>query len=284
MGLWLSLSSSFLLFSAFPEQELAIRDALTVGAPNLAVELSKKALESFSDDPSFLSLYISSLAESEKTDEMIKEWDKLFALSPEKALEPYLLESMAWGVIKKGSKDSALPLRALSLVAAAMSNDFRGVRLVEQAMDHPNSLIRTIAYKVSGQMGDPCLQNKIRTRIKEEKETEARLAMIRSLGALRMKELEPFLVGIVEGNNNRQQEREAAFEALLSLHEGPKLPEVEELLKSPRSLHRAVGSRLAIYLSPPPPLSLFWAFVGGSFKKSRFGSFSDDRPSLCKKR
>ncbi len=268
MVLWLKGAvASFFLFAAFPEQELAIRDALTVGAKSLAVELSKQALKDFQDNPSLLSLYISSLAEAEKTEEMIKEWDKLFLLSQEKALEPFLLESMAWGVIKKGARDSALPLRAISLVAAAMSNDFRGVRLIEEAMDHQNSLIRTIAYKVSGQLGDPCLQNKIRTRVKEEKETEAKLSMIRALGALRMKELEPYLVGIVEGNSNRQLEREAAFEALLALHEGPKMGEVEELLKSPRSLHRAVGCRLALHLLPAPPLSLFQPLLVDSSRR-----------------
>ena len=268
MGLWLKEAVlGFFLLTTFPEQELAIKDALTVGAKSLAVELSKQALKDFQDNPSLLSLYISSLAESEKTEEMVKEWDKLFLLSKEKALEPFLLESMAWGVIKKGARDSALPLRAISLVAAAMSNDFRGVRLIEEAMDHPNSLIRTIAYKVSGQMGDPCLQNKIRTRVKEEKETEAKLSMIRALGALRMKELEPYLVGIVEGNSNRQLEREAAFEALLTLHEGPKTGEVEELLKSPRSLHRAVGCRLALHLQPAPALSLFQPLLVDSSRR-----------------
>ena len=268
MVLWLKGAvASLFLFGAFPEQELAIRDALTVGAKGLAVELSKQALKDFQDNPSLLSLYISSLAELEKTEEMVNEWDKLFLLSPEKALEPFLLEGMAWGVIKKGARDSALPLRAISLVAAAMSNDFRGVRLIEEAMDHPNSLIRTIAYKVSGQLGDPCLQNKIRKRVKEEKETEAKLSMIRALGALRMKELEPYLVGIVEGNSSRQLEREAAFEALLTLHEGPKMGEVEELLKSPRSLHRAVGCRLALHLLPAPPLSLFQPLLVDSSRR-----------------
>lgn len=263
MVLWLSL----LLVTTSFEHESAIKDALTVGASSLAVELSKEALKNTPDNPSLLSLYITSLAESEKIDEMLKEWEELCKLSTEKANEPFLLESMAWGVIRKGARDTALPLRMLSLVAAAMSRDFRGVRLVEQAMDHPNAIIRTIAYKVSGQMGDACLQNKLRIRLKEEKETEARMAMIRAVGELQMKELEPFLVSIVEGTTNRQLEREAAFEALLHLHERPQLAEVEELLKSPRSLHRAVGSRLALHLSPPPPLSLFAPLLEDSSRR-----------------
>jgi HEAT repeat protein len=223
----------------------------------LASELAEKALKEEPDNTSLLTLSVETFSECERIDEMVARWKKLEELDQEKALDPFLLEAMAWGVIRKGSRDSALPLRLLSLLAAALSKDFRGVHLVEEAMDHPNSMIRSVAYQVSGQMGDDCLKDKIIKRLAEEKESEARLSLIRSLGTLRIKEKEPFLIQVVENSSSRQEERESAFEALLALHERPKRREVEELLKSPRSLHRAVGSRLALHLNPAPPLSLF---------------------------
>ena len=94
-------------------------------------------------------------------------------------------------------------------------------------------------------LGDEILKPVIAQLFAKEKVFEVRLAAIKAVGQLRMKELKGDLEALASSEKASFEERTAAIEALLHFHDKILPFELKTLLRSEKIIHKLVGLRLA---------------------------------------
>lgn len=234
--LWLVLAEGYL-----PQ----IRDYLLLRDYPSAESVCKEALQKMTHSEAVTKLLIEAYAKQGKEKEMLKSWKALYAESPQEALDHDLLEKMAWGVIEKGHKSSTPLVRLFAMLAAVFSQDIQGVHLLARELKSEHSGIRAIALQLSSMLGDEMLKAHVAKLFAQERVFDVRLAAIKAVGQLRIKELQGALEKLASNEKATFEERTAAVEALLHFHEKILPFELHTLLHSEKTVHKLIGLKLA---------------------------------------
>ena len=233
-----------LLLLAAP-YEFHIRDYLLLKDYLSAEAVYKEALALTPQDPALRKLLIETYARQGKEKEMLKAWKTFYQEEEEAALDHDLLEKMAWGVIEKGHKSSTPMVRLFAMLAAVISQDIQGVHLLCRELKSDHSGIRAVALQLAAMLGDDLLKPVIASLFAHEKVFEVRLAAIKAVGKLRMKELKGDLERLASSDKASFEERTAAIEALIHFHDKILPFELKTLLQSDKIIHKIVGLKLA---------------------------------------
>lgn len=234
-----------LLLAALLSYEYTIRDYLLLKDYPSAEIVCREALVKDAHDHSIKKLLIETLAKEGKEKEMLKIWKEIYQENEEIALDRDLLEKMAWGVIEKGNKSATPVVRLFSMLAAVFSQDIQGVHLLTRELKSDHSGIRAIALQMAAMLGDEMLKPQIAHLFNHEKVFDVRLAAIKAVGQLRMKELKNDLEKLAANEKASFEERTAAIEALIHFHDKILPFELHFLLRSEKIVHKMIGLKLA---------------------------------------
>ena len=161
--------------------------------------------------------------------------------------DPYprdTLEEMSWGVIEKGAKGSSPMVRAIALIAAAKGNDSRGVRLLLENCSDSHRLIRELVVEFSSHFRDEPLQAMIKDRLTKEKDPGVKEALLRAVGLMKIEELEPYLLSVLDNDRASASEKFCSIASIMDLKDEVNLDEIQKLISSNRAAHRALAAVL----------------------------------------
>ncbi|MCH9625340.1 MAG: hypothetical protein S4CHLAM123_05110 [Chlamydiales bacterium] len=230
------------LLSASPESAARRLQAhLLIGDTKSAVIEAKHALHLYPSSPLIHGYLIKSLAAGGEDAEMMAAWDVFHAFFEKESMEQELLESMCWGILKKGKTASATSSQLISVIGSALTQDMRALPFILDGLRHTNAHIRLASVELAALYGDQPLKDELCRLFFEESSLEVRLKVIKALGKLKLENYLPHLMQIVASPKAGARETLAAIEAIVNMRECVEKEELEVLLKSPRSGLRTLG-------------------------------------------
>lgn len=226
------------------EQEWIIRlEALRVlKDANLSVQAADSALLEHPDQKKVMERAILLYADAGDRERLFRTYRKYLELNPE--INRDLVEEMAWGVIETGSQSQAPITRIIAMIAGAMSNDARGIKILAKGHQDSHRLVRLLAAEFSCHFRDATLQEIVLQRLQIEKDYAIRMALIKGCGSMGLREAEPLLLQIVSNERTRAEEKVSAIASLVNMKQSADRKEVETFVKSPRAGLRMLGSEL----------------------------------------
>ncbi len=231
---------------AFDETELARRTSahIKIQDPGSAIIELEVALASQPRSETLLNTYIKATAALGDEAKMMEAWQKFATFYPGKEYDPELLEAMAWGSIQNGAKSTTVLTRNMSLIAALLSRDVKGVAILHAAMQDTSALIRTVAILLASQLPDEKLQKEIVQRFRFDKAYSCRMAALKAIGTRRIKAARPLLERHLLSDILSDEERGATLQSLVQITEGAEPAEIAKLAKSTRATHRLLACAL----------------------------------------
>lgn len=229
---------------------LAIRDQQG------ALEEAKMGVNRFPQNRSVRLAYARALSERGEEVAAWQEWVQVAPLDTPilewKGEELSLLESMAWGVLQRGSLSTQPVIQLHALLGSAMTRDARAIPLLLHHLKGSNAMLRAFAVQLAASYGDGVLQEEIIRLFREEKVWYVRLAVIQAIGQLRIGSLKPALTDLIlekEGGGVRSakaltEEKEAAMMALLQMSDEVTEAEWLMLIISPRATLRQLACNM----------------------------------------
>src|SRR5262249_32743822 len=134
------------LFAHDTEVVNRVNAFLTIKDPHSA---SDEALDGLQKYPMSLPLWESYIkAQAQRGDEvgMLQAWDGYRRLLDQKSqAKSEVLETLAWGIIQNGSRNSSPIIRLYSLLAALFGNDARSVDIICQGLEDTHAGVRAAA-------------------------------------------------------------------------------------------------------------------------------------------
>lgn len=176
----------------------------------------------------------------------LKEWKKWTSKYPEEKHNTTTLNALSWGVLRKGVSSTQYVTKLTSLIGAFLTRDVKAVPIIQEMLQDPNAVIRTVAVQLACQYRDDPLKDEITRLIKEERIWLVRLELIKSIGKMGMKNHSEFLASCLENDRSTMEEKAACTAALLSLNNNVSQKEFLELAKSPRAGLRRLACEIAI--------------------------------------
>lgn len=184
-------------------------------------------------------IIIRAYAEQGNIDEALSFWEKLSNKRVADTSNRTLLEAMCWGVLSKHSKQ--LHVMLSSVIGAALTQDVRALPILLESLRSSNALVRTIAASFSVQYRDQKVMNTLLELLQTEKVWSVRLALIESLGGMRVQEALPYLQRIVAKDGTLMEERQSAILAICRIKESATQKEVQALLSSQNTGERLLA-------------------------------------------
>ncbi len=214
--------------------------------PSALVEANALVKE-FPDSKASVSSLIIALAASGQEEQALAEWHKLIVRYPDLSTDRYLLEEISWGVLKKGLISTQYGVRLASLIGSFLTNDVRALPIMLKMLRDSNAVIRSVAVQMAGQYQDAPLKDEIARMLREEKVWMVRLEVIKTCGALRMKEMAPHLKALIQSEKTTYEERVRAIEALCGIYDEINRPEWLIFARSNRAGMRHLACNAAAH-------------------------------------
>lgn len=253
------LALTFIFFSecyalhSSDEEEYLIRRIqahLTIHDDSVAVEEAKRALSIYPQSAALHEGYIRSLARVGDEKKLLQAWEVYIQRFPDKNLNRELIEEMAWGVLQKASHSSSIIMRNMALLAAFLSQDAKGVAILNQGMHDSNYAVRTIAVKLASHFRDHRLIEEVKRLFNEEKVWSVRQQVIEAIGKMKIISLKDSLESLIASDESLAAEKALAIAALLELIDSINRDEVEKLASSNRAgLRQLVCQAIAYFQS-----------------------------------
>lgn len=190
---------------------------------------------------------IEALAANGYEEQALDLWNKLTFKNPDLLYDRHLLEELSWGVLKKGIQSTQYGVRLASTIGAFLTRDVRAVPILLKMMRDSNAVIRSVAVQMSSAYRDAPLKDEIARLMNDEKVWIVRLEVIKSAGALKMKELTEKLKGLVQSEKTTIEERQIAITALLEIYDEISLSEIQTLARSNRAGLRHLACSIAAH-------------------------------------
>ncbi|MFV0340139.1 MAG: HEAT repeat domain-containing protein [Parachlamydiaceae bacterium] len=209
---------------------------------NFSIQTADEVIQRFPNDPKSVEWAVRLYANAGDEVRMMQTYKKYTSLNSE--LDRDLLEEMSWGVIRKGAKSQAPFTRLISLIAAAMANDSRGVEILCRGLKDTHRVVRLLSAEFASHFRDAPLQEAVARRLKDEIDFKVRLSLIKATGPMQIKSNEPLLLALLYDERSRAEEKVAAISSLVALKEEVDRKEIEPLVKSPRAGLRALACEL----------------------------------------
>jgi len=248
----LLIKNSFLFFlltisTVFPDETSTLRrvqsHVLINDLPSAYVEISE-GVRRYPTSRSLREKEIEVLAAMGDEKKMLWRWEAYAREFPDATTQTFLLESMGWGVINKGFSTASPLTRAIALIAANLSQSAKGIDLLVQGTQDPNSAVRAISLELSLKNRDARLQERVLVMIQNETAFQARLAALKAAGAMKIKAAEHSLRQILTSQSSTDEEKGIAVQSLAMISENPSRDDIWRLMQSPRMGLRLLGCEL----------------------------------------
>ncbi|NGX46126.1 MAG: hypothetical protein K940chlam2_01310 [Chlamydiae bacterium] len=214
---------------------------LLIGDPASATSENRLYL---ADNPHSLQAHtqlVKSLASQGDETQMMHIYEQLSTLFPEEAQEQELLETLCWGVLKKGEKASGLSTQLVAILGSALTQDVYAVKILERGMHHSNSMLRCVSVQLAALFGDKPLKEQVRRLYYEEKVWEVRKHIFSAIGKLKMAEMVPDLLKAASSRHCSPEERREVIKAVALMREKIESEELEKLVSSSRASLRMLA-------------------------------------------
>lgn len=226
-----------------------IKDHLLIKDYPLAKQELKIALAQFPQAAVFHRLYIQALSSSGDGIEAYHHYLKSSKIFPEIASDYALIEGFCWAFLEQGEISSQYIVNVSSMVGASLTQDAKAVKILKKYLGSSNAFLRAISSQLISQYGDKILINELTKAFKKETLSYVRCEMMRSLGRLRVKEVEPFLKEILFDKRATFEEKAIAAESLIGMNQGILEKEIDQLISSPCSGLRFFSCQIVSYLN-----------------------------------
>lgn len=214
-----------------------------------ALEESKKGLARYPDSLPLRKAHIEVLAASGQENAMSQAWLELLEAHPEEKEDRHLLETMAWGIIRKGAASPSPITVASALLAAQKGADSRGVRLLAQGLRSNNSLIRALSLSLVSQMRDASLCDEVSRLLSQEHIWTVRLEAIKAAGRMHIASAEPIFEAILANPTSAAEEKAFAIEGLVNILDRADPDRIRSLVANRRAGLRLLACQAAAHCS-----------------------------------
>ncbi len=209
---------------------------------------AESALKRFPDSQILTLALLQALCQSGNEIEAFEKWNESACKHEQLLSDRTALETLAWAVIKKGTKSQQQLIKLFSLVGAAITRDASAIVLLQSALTSSSVPLRSVAVMLSAEYGDLPLRQELARLLKEEKVWTVRLEVIKAIGKLQMREQKPLLKEIIAHRKTLVQEKAAAIVALVGMYEGIEKEEWQALTHSNRAGLRELSCQIAQHL------------------------------------
>ncbi len=204
----------------------------------------EESLRRYPDSEGLRKVYIKALAENGKDNEAI-DYSKRLGLQE---LGSDLIETLAWGVIRKSENSSQFVVSIASLMSAYSTNDVRAVRMLLHQFRSSNAILRSMAIQLSPRYRDIGLIEELKRLLVEEKIWFVRLEVIKALGAMEVKEVKGPLKRIITHPRTTAEEKASAIASLVNIYEEVGEDELLKLVESKRAGLRHLACQIVAHL------------------------------------
>ncbi len=220
------------------------------------------AIKIFPESTRLKSLYIRTLSEGGECEKALEVF-KRECLGNELGKNFDLLESLSWGILSQREKDSEMGILA-SLIGAYLTQDARAVQLIRDGMQSSNAYIRGVAIQLACYYNDSILQKEILRLLQEERNWFVRKEVIAAVGKMRLKEAAIDLKEMVASRAISHEEKQAAIQSLVMLHDDLSKEELVSLLQSKRAGFRELAVVLVDHFEKKPLIGLLLPLLSDS--------------------
>ncbi|MEM1283053.1 MAG: HEAT repeat domain-containing protein [Chlamydiota bacterium] len=214
---------------------------MQIGDHTSASREAREAIKKFPQSKLLIEEYIRSLAVEGNDREMFRAWDYYSDLVQEPYNERKVLESMAWGVIDKGTKSSSPLVRLIGVVGAYFGQDAKGVVLLQKSLSDYDAMVREVTLQLVSNMLDERLRREVLKMFRNEQTWMIKLRLTQAVGSMRIKEALPDLMQMIQSPRTDKEVRIAAIEAVAAIHDKAGRKEIETLTTSIHAGHRQLG-------------------------------------------
>jgi len=208
---------------------------------------ARAGIKQFPDSQPIYKAYIYALAEKGDEKEMMAAWRMYQTLAPTQDFRQ-TIEKMSWGVIEKGARSTSPMVRIMSILAAFLSQDARGVSLLANHLTDSNAFIRKAAVELAGNLRDDLLCKKVLGILRQERNWGVYEEAIKSAGAMKIVEASPYLTKILVDEKTTFEEKKGALVALVSMTDSISHAQLQQLIVSPRMGLRLLACELVCHL------------------------------------
>lgn len=208
---------------------------LLIDDVNAAVQTAKSYISSFPESKPLRLSLIRALCQSGDEMEALEQWNEITRQHKEILSDRLALETLAWGVLKKGCSSQQLLVKLFSLMGAAFTQDAKGIPIILDHLKSSNAIFRLVAVALAAEYGDLPLRDEIARLLKEERLWNVRLEVIKAVGKLQMKQQKDALQEIISNPKTLLEEKAAAIIALAGMYETIDEKELQMLIRSNRA-------------------------------------------------
>ncbi|MEN9343261.1 MAG: hypothetical protein RLZZ453_48 [Chlamydiota bacterium] len=221
-----------------------------------AMQEGESALKKFPESKPLRAAYLAALSERGEELKALQAWSEWGAFSIEDPVDRKMLETLAWGVLRKAGGSSQTIVRLNALIGASMTHDAKALPILLSQMRSSNASIRAFAVRVAASFGDDPLRDEIARLLKEEKVWYVRLEVILAAGKMRLYELKHPLQEIVASPTSLAEEKAAAISALVGMYDTVENEELHALAFSNRAGLRSLCAQLIGHFEIQEKMSL----------------------------
>jgi HEAT repeat protein len=230
LGIFLGYSS----VGALDDVELSkrVNAHLQIGDSHSASREAREAIKQYPKSAGLVEAYIASLAVEGNDREMFRAWDYYRDLVPEPYSQRKVMESMAWGVISKGTKSTSPLVRLIATLGAYFGQDAKGVVLLQRSLNDYDGMIREVSLQIVSTMLDDSLQIEVLKMFRNVNTAAVKLRLTQAVGNMRIKEALPELMQMIQNPRTSKDVRLAAIEAVVNIHDRAGRSEIAALVSS----------------------------------------------------
>lgn len=231
-----------------PEQiEKRVHSHLLVGDCPSACREGALGLQQHPYSKQVWQTYLRALTRAGDEKGMMLAWRTYTAMFPDEQDNREILECLAWAVLNQGFSSSSPLIRAIAMLGAFLSQDAKGIAILQQGMLDSNSFLRAAAVKLSSHLLDVSLQDELLRLLRTEKVWKVRLEVINAVGALQMVEARKELRKVIADEHCHADEKAAAIKSLVLLSEGANEEQLSQLVASNRVGMRMLACKLVAH-------------------------------------
>lgn len=177
--------------------------------------------------------------------------EKAVFLDPKKKENFLTLENLSWSILSNQNKASE-QVQIAALVGAFFTQDAKAAILLKNSLYSSNYKMRAIAATFVSHFRDPFLIEALLSRLKEEKQFDVKIELIRACGKLKLKESANYLEEILLSSSATLEMKKEALVACTEIFEGINIDQLKFFLFSKRTPYKRLGLKLLLTLEEVP--------------------------------
>lgn len=238
-----------LLSSTLSEEEgvRRIQAHLWIEDVSSAVSEARALIDRYPEGIEAQKILIEALSQEGLEEEALGFWNRLTLQHPDALYDRHLLEELAWGVLKKGTRSTQYGVRLAATIGSFLTRDTRAIPILLKMMRDSNAMIRSVAVQMASAFRDAPLRDEVARLMREERVWLVRLEVIKAIGLLKMKEFAVDLKQLVQSERTTLEERQAAIASLLEMYDEISKEEFMALARSNRAGLRHLACSIALH-------------------------------------